>query len=98
MKKTILPAHTLLFISSSTLHAQVNNGNFLLGGSIGFGAGETENYNSTSNSGISPRMGYAIGRNKTQTPRKIEDIPWAPSRVSIIRPCRNCWCMPMRAV
>lgn len=63
MKHKILPVIAILFFSSYALNAQIEKGNVLLGGTIGYGGSSGSISNSTSNAGFSPRIGYAIARN-----------------------------------
>jgi len=64
MKKKILLSLAIIISFAFSLKAQVDKGDWLLGGTLGINtsnAGSSTNY---SNSNITPHMGYAIG-NKT---------------------------------
>jgi hypothetical protein len=64
--KKILFFSILSLFACNVLFAQVEKGNLLLGGSLGFNTGNSSqgvNTNSTSNFGISPRISLGIGQN-----------------------------------
>src|SRR5882672_904537 len=62
MKKQIL-LFVLASFSFLFSQAQINKGDFLLGGSFGYGNSNQSNSNSSSNANLNPRLGYAIGKN-----------------------------------
>ncbi|MBS1916255.1 MAG: outer membrane beta-barrel protein [Bacteroidetes bacterium] len=61
-KKNLLLAAFILFFSV-VANAQIEKGNWLLGGSFSYGTTNYQNSPSYSNAGISPHIGYAIGKN-----------------------------------
>ena len=63
MKRKVLPFLTLAIISTSSLTAQVQKGDILLGATLGFNYGSNNDNYSTSNSNIAPRVAIGIGSN-----------------------------------
>lgn len=62
MKKTLLFL-VIVFAATTSLTAQVQKGDILLGATLGFNYGSQSNNYSSSNSNLSPRIGFGIGRN-----------------------------------
>ena len=63
MKKKILLSLAIIVSSVFSLKAQVDKGDWLLGGSFGFNSANSNSNYSTSNANFAPNIGVAIGKN-----------------------------------
>jgi hypothetical protein len=68
MRKQIL-LFSLAFLSVIVSTAQIDKNDILLGGTFGYGSSNPQGSSSTSNANLSPRIGYAIGKNSVLSVR-----------------------------
>lgn len=63
MKRKTLLALVILIVSATAAKAQIQKGDVLLGAALGVSSNNNNLNGSSSNAGIAPRIGFAIGRN-----------------------------------